>query len=110
MTASEANRNGPPWTAPNTLYFYGGWPSNFAPTPDLRLPVGYHGRRERELVPARSVKHWFQACNATSRQAFDLILGCGTPRAAKRAGRETELRADCEQVKLEVMLFVLCPQ
>ncbi len=105
MTVSAADGNGRPWTAPDTPYFYGGWLSNFAPTPDLRRPVGYHGHQERELVPARSVEHWFQACKATSRQAFDLILGCSTPRGAKRAGRETELRADWEQVKVEVMLF-----
>jgi len=26
-------RTGPPWTADRTVYFYGGWLSNFAPTP-----------------------------------------------------------------------------
>jgi N-glycosidase YbiA len=40
-------------------------------------------------------------------QQFDVILACGTAAAAKRAGRETELRSDWEQVKLEVMLCAL---
>ena len=102
-------RTGPPWTAEGTVYFYGGWLSNFAPTPGLRLPFGYHGHHENDRVPVRSVEHWFQACKATSRQQFDLILACGTAAAAKRAGRETELRPDWEHVKLEVMPSLLCP-
>ena len=89
------------------MYFYGGWLSNFAPTPGLRLPFGYHGHHENDRVPVRTVEHWFQACKATSRQQFDLILACGTAAAAKRAGRETELRPDWEQVKFEVMLCAL---
>jgi len=97
-------RTGPPWTASDTVYFYGGWLSNFAPTPGLRLPFGYHGHYENDRVPVRTVEHWFQACKTTSRQQFDLILACGTAAAAKRAGRETELRDDWEHVKFEVMV------
>ncbi len=33
-----------------------------------------------------------------------MILACGTAAAAKHAGRETGLRPDWEQVKVEVML------
>jgi hypothetical protein len=97
-------RTGPPWTMPDTLFFHGEFLSNFAPTPGLRLPFGYHGHHENDRLPVRTVEHWFQACKATSRQQFDLILACGTPGAAKQAGRETELRPDWEQVKFEVML------
>ena len=109
IAASLPGRTGPPWTARGTVYFHGGWLSNFAPTPGLQLPFGYFGHHETVLVPVRSVEHFFQACKATSRQQFDLILACGTAAAAKRAGRETELRPDWEQVKFEVMLQVLCP-
>jgi predicted NAD-dependent protein-ADP-ribosyltransferase YbiA (DUF1768 family) len=36
-----------------------------------------------------------------------VILACGTAAAAKRAGRETDLRPDWEQVKIEVTLGAL---
>ncbi len=94
----------PPWDAPGTVYFYGGWLSNFAPTPGLRLPCGYHGHHERDRMPVQSVEHHFQACKAISRQQFDMILTCGTPRGAKHAGRETDLRPDWEQIKQRVMI------
>ena len=110
-TASATpGRTGPPWSAEGTVYFYGGWLSNFAPTPGLALPCGYHGRDDNDRVPVPSAEHYFQACKATSRRQFDLILACGTAAAAKRAGRETDLRPDWEQVKFEVMLHVLCPR
>ena len=105
--AAIAGRTGPPWTAEGTVYFFGGWLSNFAPTPGLRLPFGYHSHHENDRVPVRTVEHWFQACKATSRRQFDLILACGTAAAAKHAGRETDLRPDWEQVKFEVMLCAL---
>ena len=105
--AAIPGRTGPPWTAEGTVYFYGGWLSNFTPTPDLRLPRGYFGHHENDRVPVRSVEHFFQACKATSRRKFDLILACNTAAAAKRAGRETELRPDWQQVKFEVMLCAL---
>ena len=92
-------RTGPPWTEPGTVFFYGGFMSNFAPTPGLRLPFGYRGHRENDRVPVvRTVEHWFQACKATSRRQFDVILACGTAAAAMKAGRETELRPDWEEI------------
>jgi len=97
----------PPWTAGDTLFFYGGWLSNFAPTPGLRLPYGYRGHTERDKVPVQSVEHWFQACKARTRRDFDNVLACGSPGGAKRAGRALELRPDWEQVKFEVMLCAL---
>jgi ribA/ribD-fused uncharacterized protein len=100
---APASQTGGP-QAPDWVYFYGGPLSNFAPTPGLRLPFGYYGHHERDRVPVASVEHWFQACKATSRQQFDVILACGTAAAAKDAGRETALRPDWEQVKYEVML------
>ncbi|MGB0092324.1 MAG: NADAR family protein [Solirubrobacteraceae bacterium] len=100
----KPGRTGPPWAAEGTVYFYGGPLSNFAPTHGLRLPSGYHGHHEQDRVPVASVEHWFQACKATSRQQFDLILACGSAAAAKQSGRKTELRADWEWVKFQVML------
>jgi N-glycosidase YbiA len=102
-----AGRTAPPWTAAGTVYFWRGPLSNFAPTPGLRLPVGYHGHHEREHVAVPTVEHWFQACKATSREQFDRILACSTAAASKRAGRATELRPDWEQVKFDVMLRAL---
>jgi hypothetical protein len=55
--------------------------SNFAATPGLRLPFGYHGHHQNDRVPVRTLEHWFQASKATSRQQFDMILACGLPRA-----------------------------
>jgi ribA/ribD-fused uncharacterized protein len=105
--AAIPGRTDPPWSADGTVYFYGGWLSNFAPTPGLRLPFGYHGHHESDRVPVRTVEHWFQACKATSRRQFDVILASGTAGGAKRAGRATELRPDWEQVRFEVMLCAL---
>ena len=51
---------------------------DFAPTPGLRLPFGYHGHHEHDRVPVGSVEHWFQACKATSREQFGLMFACGT--------------------------------
>ena len=105
--AAIPGRTGPPWTAEGTVYFYGGWLSNFAPTPGWRLPFGYHGHCENDRLPVPTAEHYFQACKATSRRQFDVILACGTAAAAKQAGRQTELRSDWEQVKFEVMLHTL---
>jgi ribA/ribD-fused uncharacterized protein len=104
IPAAMPGPGGPPWTANDTVYFYGGPLSNFAATPGLRLPFGYHGHHENDRVPVRTLEHWFQACKATNRQQFDLILACGSAQAAKHAGRHTELRPDWEHVKYQVML------
>ena len=82
--------------------------SNFAATPGLRLPRGYHGHHENDRVPVRTLEHWLQACKVTSRQQFDLILACGSARAAKKTGRQTTLRPDWEQIKYQVMLSADC--
>ena len=105
--APTPGRTGPPWTAEGTVYFYGGFLSNFAPTPGLRLPFGYHGHHENDKVPVATVEHWFQACKATSRQQFDLILTSETSAIAKHTGRQTRLRPDWEDVKFQVMLCAL---
>jgi ribA/ribD-fused uncharacterized protein len=105
--AAIRGSTGPPWTAPGTVYFYGGFLSNFPPTPGLRLPFGYHGHHETDRIPVATVEHWFQACKATSRQRFELILACSSAALARQAGRHTELRPDWEQVKGEVMLCAL---
>ena len=102
--AAIPGRTGPPWTAEGrcTSSAAGrrtsrrppacGCPVRLPPPPRERPRAGAHGRA---LV---------QACKATSRRQFDLILACGTAAAAKHAGRETGLRPDWEQVKFEVML------
>src|SRR4051812_40963418 len=105
--AATTGSTGPPWTAPGTVYFHGGFLSNFAPTAGLRLPFGYHGHHENDRIPVATVEHWYQACKATSRQQFDLILASGTAAQAKQAGRRTELRPGWEQVKFQVMLCAL---
>ena len=80
--------------ADGTLYFCVGWLSNFGPDARLQLPFGKCGHHENNRVPVRTVEHWCQACKATSRRQFDAIRMCGTAAAAKRAGRDTELRPD----------------
>jgi hypothetical protein len=56
-----------------------------------RLVDADHARRPEAAVrlprpprepprPVRTVEHWFQACKATSRWQFDLILACGSAR------------------------------
>jgi hypothetical protein len=51
IPAATPQDGGPPWTAKDTVYFYGGPLSNFAATPGLRLPFGYHGHHENDRVP-----------------------------------------------------------
>ena len=98
--APGAGRTGPPWTAQGTVYFYGGPLSNFAPTPGLMLPFGYHGHFENDRVPVATVEHWFQACKATSRQQFDVILASGTARdrQARRPSDRAATRLGARQV------------
>jgi hypothetical protein len=48
---------GPPWSADGTVLFFGGWLSNFAPTPGLRLPFGYHGHHGHDRVPVATAEH-----------------------------------------------------
>lgn len=98
---------GPPWEAPGTVYSWGGFLSNFASTPGLRLPSGYYGHHEADEMPVKTVEHWFQACKATSRQDFDSVLCAPSAAAAKAGGRKIELRPDWEQVKYQVMVRAL---
>ena len=106
-TRDAAARDTEGWTAPDTIYFWGGPLSNFAATPGLRLPYGYHGHHETGWVPVATVEHWFQACKATNRQDFDYVLAATSPAGAKAAGRRIALRSDWEQIKYHVMLCVL---
>jgi ribA/ribD-fused uncharacterized protein len=77
------------------------------PRPVCGCRSATHGHTEPGHVEVGSVEHYFQACKATSRQQFDLILSCDSAASAKHAGRETDLRPDWEQVKFEVMLCAL---
>ena len=81
--AAIPGRTGPPWTAEGTVYFFGGWLSNFAPTPGLRLPCGYHSHRENDRVPVRTVEHWVSGVQGdlTPAVRFD-------PRVRHRRGRQ----------------------
>lgn len=111
MSPACASQRRAPWDQPDTLYFYGGPFSNFAPTPGLALPEGWHGHpRPAPRVIVASTEHYFQACKATSREDFLWVLGASSAAAAKRrggprgeGGRRIELRPDWEEVKLEVM-------
>ena len=85
--APTPGRTGPPWTAEGTVYFYGGFLSELRAHPGTPAPFGYHGHHENDKVPVATVEHWFQACKATSRQQFDLILTSGTSAIAKHTGR-----------------------
>lgn len=105
--------SGGPWDAPDSLCFYGGPFSNFAPTPGLSLPEGWRGHPENPpLAEVPSVEHYFQAVKATCRDDFLWILSApGAPAAKRRGGRggegrrRIELRADWEDVKVAVMRF-----
>jgi ribA/ribD-fused uncharacterized protein len=100
-----------PWTDPDSLKFYGGPLSSFAPTPGLRLPEGWCGHaRSPGLVKVRSAEHYFQACKADDPADFLWVLYAPTPRKAKARGgpygedgHRITLRPDWEEVKLSVM-------
>jgi hypothetical protein len=73
--APTPGRTGPPWTEPGTVFFYGGFMSNFAPTPGLRLPFGYHGHHERDRVPVFSAQ-----LSTLSLSVADVVDGAWTHR------------------------------
>ena len=79
----------PPWTAHRHGLLLRRPAVELRANPGLRLPFGYHGHHENDRVPVTTVEHWFQACKATSRQQFDLILACshGRDRQARRPAR-----------------------
>lgn len=92
-----------PWDAPDTIYLRRGPLLNFAGGP-IALPYGYYGHHETGLIEAPDVEHWFQACKATSREAFDFVMAATSPSEAKRRGRGITLRPDWEHVKFAVMV------
>lgn len=97
-----------PWDAPDAIRFWGGPLSNFAPTPGLVLPAGWHEHPNLgERFTVATTEHFFAACKATSRRAFVGILAQPTAAKAKSAGRSITLRPDWEAVKFAVMLCAL---
>lgn len=100
-----------PWTEPDSLKFYGGPLSSFAPTSGLRLPEGWYGHpRSPRPVEVKSAEHYFQACKADDPADFLWVLSAPTPKKAKaRGGRHGEgghritLRPDWEEVRFSVM-------
>lgn len=100
-----------PWTDPDSLRFYGGDLSSFAPTIGLRLPEGWYGHPQRpRLVEVPSAEHYFQACKTMSLTDFRFVMDAPTPASAKRrggpygeGGRRIVLRPDWEEVKFWVM-------
>lgn len=72
--------------------------SNFSPVPD---GVWY----ESMLFP--TVEHAYQAAKTHNQEWRNVISSAATPGIAKKLGRKLILRADWEQVKLEVMESLL---
>lgn len=92
------------------LGFWRGPLSNFRMLdPAPMIAAGWHGRATSpERWPMRTVEHGFQACKATSREDFEMILAQPGPMDAKRSGRHvTPLRPDWETVKYDIMLHLL---
>lgn len=58
-------------------------------------------------VTYRSVEHGYQAAKMASRYDHDLVRDMPTPGQAKRAGRKLRMRADWDEVKLDVMRGLL---
>src|SRR5271157_5588617 len=66
-------------------------------------PIIYMGKEYK------TVEHMFQASKALTEEAHEAIRLLPTPGAAKKAGRQTELRPDWESVKDTIMFHgVLC--
>lgn len=78
--------------------FRGGPLSNFAPSP-LVMSCRFTSEPRRYIT----VEHYFQASKAATLANHEFIARQPTPRDAKRAGRRVELRADWEEVKVDVM-------
>lgn len=62
------------------------------------FPIG-----RKQIVHWRSVEHLYQATKSLDPFTVELTREAPTPGMAKKMGRETKLRSDWEQVKLEVM-------
>ena len=54
-----------------------------------------------------TVEHAFQAAKIFDEDERKMLLQAASPRNAKQMGREVTLRADWEQVKLEIMFDLL---
>lgn len=61
-------------------------------------PIKYNG-----TVTMPTVEHYFQAAKASEPLDFLKIAAADTPGQAKRLGRKCKLRADWEDVKMNVM-------
>lgn len=72
------------------------WLSNFA-----LCSVLYDAR----MYP--SVEHAYQAAKTVDQDMRDQVWRCATPQAAKRMGKQLELRPDWEDVKLHIMRMLL---
>jgi hypothetical protein len=73
-----------------------GFLSNFS-----RHPVTYQG------YPCPTAEHAFQLAKARSSQEAACIARAPTPTAAKKLGRQVQLRVDWEDVKVDIMREVL---
>ncbi len=94
---------------PTGVGFYGGPFSNFVGGP-FQINVRNHWPESAVFDPivlVRTVEHYFQAAKARTALAAGLVLGAVTPGAAKRLGRQLDLRPDWDEIKYEVMLHGL---
>ena len=67
----------------------------------------YPAEVEHEGVRYPTTEHAFQAAKALDPSKREEIREADTPRLAKQLGRTVELRADWEEIKLDVMLGVV---
>lgn len=86
----------------DVVSFWGGPFSNFEPV-RIELPCPFTGTPRTYAT----VEHYFQASKAESLDDHLRVAEQASAQEAKRAGRVVKLRADWEQVKVDVMLAAL---
>lgn len=74
---------------------------------DYRFLSNFWPLDEAASVLDYTAEHWYQAEKTTVMAERDAIRACGTPGEAKKLSREITVRADWDDIKLDVMRKVL---
>lgn len=67
----------------------------------------YDSPFEVDGIKYPTVEHFFQAMKVTDPKDREVIAAAATPGQAKQLGRKVSLRADWEEIKIDIMKFAL---
>lgn len=80
------------------------WFSNFIPfdTPLMLIDPGFE-----DVISYVTPEHFYQAMKSIQHEDHVMIAAAKTPGIAKRLGRKVNVRSDWDNIKLDVMNYVL---